>query len=174
MSEAYRTITYTDELQSDNSVRRVYSTGRHEWRRKLPDGTIEWQDTEGNAGIDDLLGEGVIKRTFSTGQVVYGREQGYGRTAWNAPSGEIFVTANQSSFGGKVGAVLAGIGAGVLMGSLVPPPTDLTLAEEELLRQKQREQAQRDSSGNGDDGYDDYGDDDFDGDGGFDGDSDFG
>jgi hypothetical protein len=173
MSEDYRSITYTDELQTDNSVRREYSTGRHEWRRQLPDGTVEWQDTDGNAGVDELLGDGVIKRTFSTGQVVYGREHGYGRTAWRGPSGEIFVTMNQSSFGGKVGAVLAGVGAGVLLGSLVPPPDYLSPEEEELLRQKQQQQPQRDS---GDSGTDYDHDDDFDSDdsGFYSGDSDFG
>lgn len=162
------TITYQDELQPDRSVRRSYSNGTFEWRRKLSDGRVEWQDSSGHSGIDEQLGGTHIKRTFSGGEVRYGREQGYGRTAWSG--GEHLVTVNQSSFGGRVGMILAGVGAGMLMGNIVWPPDIMTLEQEEELR--------RQASDSGDGGSDwgdsgsDWGDDSGGGDWGSD--SDFG
>jgi hypothetical protein len=136
-------ITYTDELQADGSVRRNYSNGVFEWRRRLPGGRIEWENSLGQAGVDEALNAEVIKRTLRDGQVFYGREQGYGRTAWGGS--DRMVTVNKSSFGGKVGAILAGIGAAALMGGIIWPPDSLSADEEEALRQ----QAHAAGSGNG-------------------------
>jgi hypothetical protein len=126
-------LTYQDEVLADGSLRRSFSDGRHEWRRRLPDGRVEWQDSQGYAGVDELLGDGIIKRTFNNGQVIYAREQGYGRTLWQ---GGKVLTVNQTSFGGRAGMILASMGAGFLLGSLVPPPEFLSPEEEEMLRQK--------------------------------------
>jgi hypothetical protein len=119
---------------------------------------VEWQDSQGYSGVDELLGDGIIKRTLSSGRVFYAREQGYGRTLWY---GGRVLTINQTSFGGRVGMILASLGAGFLLGSLVPPPDYLTPEEEEMLRQKLREQmASTNSAGStgvfvGGDSYDD-------------------
>jgi len=56
---------------------------------------------------------------------------------------------NQTSFGGRVGMILASMGAGFLLGSLVPPPEFLSPEEEEMLRQKALQQQQ---TGYGSDG----------------------
>jgi len=142
-------LTYTDTLLSDQSVHRVYSDGNQEWRR-LVGGLVEWQDSLGRAGVDELLGQGVLKRTFSDGRVLYGREQGYGRTVWGGGS---MVTINKTSFGGRVGTLLAGLGAGALLGPVVLPPASLTPEEEEALR-RQEEEAQRRTAEAGDHGGD--------------------
>jgi hypothetical protein len=139
-------LTYQDEVLADGSLRRSFSDGRYEWRRRLPDGRVEWQDSQGYAGVDELLGDGIIKRTFNNGRVIYAREQGYGRTLWH---GGRVLTVNQTSFGGRVGMILASMGAGFLLGSLVPPPEFLSPEEEELLRQKALQQQQ---TGYGSDG----------------------
>ncbi len=153
MQQRPNIITYQDELLADGSVRRIFSDGRQEWRRRLPDGRVEWRDNQGYAGIDELLGDGVIKRTFNQGQVVYAREQGYGRTLWQ---GGRVLTVNQTSFGGRVGTILMGMGAGFLLGSLVLPPEFLSPEEEAMLRQKAMQQQQAadgsGSSGSGDGG----------------------
>ncbi|MDW8212106.1 MAG: hypothetical protein RMJ55_00990, partial [Roseiflexaceae bacterium] len=141
-----RVITYQDELLADGSVRRVFSDGRQEWRRRLPDGRVEWRDNQGYAGIDELLGDGILKRTFNQGQVIYAREQGYGRTLWHR--GQV-LTVNQTSFGGRVGAILTSMGAGFLLGSLVLPPEYLSPEEEEMLRQKMLQQKQQIGSSGG-------------------------
>jgi hypothetical protein len=166
-------LTYKDELLADKSVRRTYSDGRFEWRRRLPDGRVEWQDNQGNSGVDELLGDGILKRTFASGQSGYGREQGYGRTAWGTP-GNLVVTMNETSFGGRVSAILTGIGAGMLLGSVVAPPQVLSAEEEQALREKARENTSG-NGGDGDGGGDGgWGDSDGDTDDGFGGDSDFG
>ena len=139
-------LTYQDEVLADGSLRRSFSDGRYEWRRRLPDGRVEWQDSQGYAGVDELLGDGIIKRTFNNGRVIYAREQGYGRTLWH---GGRVLTVNQTSFGGRVGMILASMGAGFLLGSLVPPPEFLSPEEEEMLRQKALQQQQ---TGYGSDG----------------------
>jgi len=136
-------ITYQDQLLSDGSVRRTFSNGQYEWRRRLPDGRVEWSDSQGNSGTDELLGDGIIKRTFRNGKVIYAREQGYGRTLWY---GGRVMTVNQSSFDGRVGAILMAMGAGFLLGTLVPPPDFLSPEEEEMLRQKLAQQEQTTSS----------------------------
>ncbi len=138
-----KVITFRDELQPDGSVRRTFENGQYEWRRRLADGRVEWIDNQGNSGIDELLGDGVIKRTFKNGQVTYARDQGYGRTLWY---GGRVLTINKTAFGGNVGAILTGLGAGFLLGSLVPPPQFLTPEEEEMLRQKAAQQGQGDQS----------------------------
>ena len=45
MINEYSTVSYQDEKLPDDSVRRVFSDGNTEWRRRLPDGLIEWQDS---------------------------------------------------------------------------------------------------------------------------------
>ena len=87
----------------------------------------------------------MIKRTLSNGEVVYGKDQGYGRTAWNM-NGQRIITHNQSSFGGWIGGILAGVGAGMLLGSVIWPPDAVSAEEEEELRQQIR-----DSGGTGTD-----------------------
>lgn len=171
MSRDYRTVTYQDELLADRSVRRIYADGRVEWRRRRDDGLIDWQDNHGNSGVDELLGNGLVKRSYNSGRVVYGREQGYGRTAWSGDdaSNERVLTVNQSSFGGQVGAILAGVGAGMLMGSIIDPPDTLSAAEEEQLREAARASSSGGDGGGGDGGWDDsgWGGGDGDGDGDF-------
>jgi len=126
------TITYTDELLVDHSLHRRYSNGVEEWRQLLPDGRVEWLDSSGQTGKDELLGEGIIKRSYADGQVIYAREQGYGRTVWGDGT---LVTINKTSFGGQVGAILTLIGAGALLGPLFLPPSNLTSEAEATLRQ---------------------------------------
>lgn len=147
MTSGPRIITYQDELLADNSVRRTFSDGHYEWRRRLPDGRIEWQDNQGYSGVDEVLSETIIKRSFSNGAVIYGREQGYGRTAWSG--GGRVVTVNQSSFGGRVGMILAGVGAGMLLGSIVWPPDSLSAMEEEALREQMRQASSSGGDGGG-------------------------
>lgn len=134
-----RVITHKDELLADGSVRRSFSDGSYEWRRRLPDGRVEWQDSWGYSGIDELLGDGIIKRQLSNGQVLYGREQGYGRTLWR---GGKVLTINQTSFGGRVGQILSAMGAGFVLGQLIPPPEMLTPEQEAELRAKLIKQQQ--------------------------------
>lgn len=161
MTREPRIITYRDELLADKSVRRTFSDGHYEWRRRLPDGRVQWQDNQGYSGIDEVLNETIIKRTFSNGAVIYGCEQGYGRTAWSG--GGRVVTVNQSSFGGRVGMILASIGAGMLLGSIVWPPDSLSAMEEEALREQMRQQMRQastsSSSNDSESDWDDSGDD---------------
>lgn len=164
----YRQLEYVDELLADGTVHRRYGDGREEWRTRGPGDLVSWRDSDGAAGTDEPLGRRLVKRARPTG-VVYGRECGYGRTLW----GDGVLTVNRSSFGGRLGAVLAGVAGGALLGALVMPPALLSPEEEEELRT----QAARDS-GSGSDGSDsDAGDsggyDDWD-DGYGDGDDDFG
>ncbi|NJN16978.1 MAG: hypothetical protein HC822_12250 [Oscillochloris sp.] len=149
----YTTIEYRDELLPDKSVRRAYSDGTYEWRRRMPDGRIEWQDSRGLKGIDELLGDRVIKRLLENGQIIYGRDQGFGRTAWSNAGNKV-LTINQTSFGGQVGAALAGVGAGMMLGAVVWPPDMLSGAEEEALRQAARDSS---SPSGGDGGGSDSG-----------------
>ena len=130
MNSSRRIITYKDELLTANSIRRVYEDGRMEWRHRLSDERVEWQDSLGNSGIDEMLADGIIKRTFVNGQVIYGREQGYGYTAWSNGNP---ITANVTRFGGHIGSILASIGASMILRRIVPPPLTLSIAEEEIL-----------------------------------------
>ncbi|MFJ8599841.1 hypothetical protein ACIREM_14165 [Streptomyces shenzhenensis] len=153
-----REIGYTDELLADRSVHRSYEDGRQEWRRRGPAGEVHWRDDQGGTGTDELLGSRIVKRTHGDGTVTYGRDIGYGRTLWGR--GET-VMINRTSFGGRMGAVLVGLGvAGLAVTASQLPPLSLTPEEEEELRQ----QAHSSSSGGGEVGYDGSGsDDDWDG-----------
>ncbi len=156
MAEKYQTVEYTDELLADKTVSRVYTNHRREWRTLAADGRVEWRDNGGASGVDELLGDKVIKRTFADNKIVYGREQGYGRTLWSNG----ILTINRTSFGGRIGSVLATIGGAALIGGLVAPPLALSLQEEEQLRQQQRAAQQQSSSdsSNSDSDWDDGGD----------------
>lgn len=152
-----REIGYTDELLADRSVHRTYEDGRQEWRRRGPAGTVHWRDDQGATGTDELLGDKIVKRTLADGAVTYGRDLGYGRTLWGR--GETLMI-NRTSFGGRMGAVLVGIGvASLAVTAAQLPPLSLTPEEEEELRQ----QARASSSGGGDAGGADGGGDDGDG-----------
>lgn len=149
----YQTIEYTDEILADKTICRKYNNGRIEWRTKIDNTKIDWRDNQGNFGVDELLGKGIIKRTYGN-QTVYAREQGYGRTLWS----NNLLTINRTSFGGKVGAILAGIGGAFLLGSLVAPPLMLGAEEEEELRRQQALQQQSSNSSSSDGGGWDDGD----------------
>lgn len=140
-----REIGYTDELLADGSVHRTYEDGRQEWRRRDHniDHVVHWHDNQGASGTDELLGERIIKRVLTDGTVTYGRDIGYGRTLWGR--GET-VMINRTSFGGRLGAILVGLGlAGLAITATQLPPLNVTPEEEAELRQ----QAQRSSSGGG-------------------------
>lgn len=137
----YRQVDFTDQLLADGSVHRRFTDGVEEWRRRGPGELVYWRSNQGVEGTDELLGRRIIKRQYTTGQVMYGRDLGYGRTAW----GNGTITTNRTSFGGRMGAILAAVGAGALLGAVVAPPLSMTLAEEEALRQ-QRAAAQQSSS----------------------------
>ncbi|MGW2659121.1 hypothetical protein ACWC1D_36555, partial [Streptomyces sp. NPDC001478] len=78
------------------------------------------------------------------------RDIGYGRTVWGR--GER-VTVNRTSFGGRVGVLLAGLGVATLAVTAAQlPPASLTPEEEEELRQQARDQSS--SPGDGGDGGD--------------------
>ncbi|MCB5181666.1 hypothetical protein [Streptomyces antimicrobicus] len=148
-----REIRYTDELLADASVHRRYDDGREEWRRRSDTAgarVVTWHDNRGGAGTDELLGDRIIKRTLSDGTVVYARDIGYGRTLWGR--GET-VLVNRSSFGGTVGAVLAGLGVAALAITAAQlPPASLTPEEEEELRQQYAQNQASGSGGSGGDG----------------------
>lgn len=144
---SYQTIEYTDELLADKTVCRRYNNGRIEWRTKIDETKVDWRDNQSNFGVDELLGDGIIKRTYGNNQVVYAREQGYGRTLWS----NNLLTVNRTSFGGKVGAILAGVGGAFLLGSLIAPPLMLGAEQEAELRRQQALQ-QSSSSSSGDSG----------------------
>lgn len=137
----YQTIEYTDELLADKTVCRRYNNGRIEWRKRLDETKIEWRDNQSNQGVDELLGDGIIKRIYGN-QTIYAREQGYGRTLWS----NNLMTVNKTSFGGKVGAILVGVGGAFLLGSLVAPPMMLAAEQEAQLRQQQQQQQSSSSS----------------------------
>ncbi len=151
MPSNYQTIEYADEMLADKTICRRYNNGRIEWRTRLDDTKIEWRDNQSNQGLDELLGDGVIKRTYG-GTTIYAREQGYGRTLWS----NNLLTVNKTSFEGKIGTILAGVGGAFLLGSLVAPPMMLAAGEEEMLRQKQLQQQQSSNSSSGDGGGGDW------------------
>ncbi|MFD8967226.1 hypothetical protein ACFV0C_19910 [Streptomyces sp. NPDC059568] len=141
-----REIPYRDELLADRSVHRRYEDGREEWRRRESGTTVRWHDNLGASGTDELLGQRIVKRQFSDGSVVYGRDIGYGRTVWGQ-DGTVLV--NRTSFGGRMGVLLGGLGLATLAVTAAQyPPVSLSPEEEEELRQ----QAQSSSSGGGDGG----------------------
>jgi hypothetical protein len=155
MPNNYQTIEYTDELLADKTICRRYNNGRIEWRKRIDETKVDWRDSQSNFGVDELLGNGIIKRTYGN-QTVYAREQGYGRTLWS----NNLMTVNKTSFGGKIGAILAGVGGAFLLGSLVAPPLMLGAEQEEELRRQQalQQQQQQQSSSSGDGGSWDDGD----------------
>ncbi|WP_067687440.1 hypothetical protein [Nocardia jejuensis] len=157
-----RHVNYGDELLADGTVHRRYSDGRQEWRTRGGDGLVHWRDERGYTGVDEPLGRHIVKRVYRNGRTVYGREGGFGRTLWS----DGVLTVNRSSFGGRIGGILAAIAGGALLGGLISPPEFLTHAQEEELRTQAMSQS---SSGSG--GSSDYGG--WDGDGGDD-DGDFG
>ncbi|MGW4820596.1 hypothetical protein ACWEP4_16760 [Streptomyces sp. NPDC004227] len=139
-----REIGYTDELLADGSAHRTYEDGRQEWRRRGPAGQVHWRDDRAGTGTDEQLGAAIVKRTLADGTVTYGRDIGYGRTLWGR--GETLMI-NRTSFGGRMGAILVGLGmAGLAVTASQLPPLSLTPDEEEELRK----QAQSSSSGGGD------------------------
>ncbi|QES46936.1 hypothetical protein DEJ50_02800 [Streptomyces venezuelae] len=157
-------IGYADELLADGTVHRRYEDGLEEWRSRSPGHPhlVRWHDNRGGSGTDELLGDRVIKRTLADGTATYARDIGYGRTVW--ARGER-LTVNRSSFGGRMGVLLAGLGvASLAITAAHLPPLSMTAAEEEALR-RQQEQAQAASSssggdsGGGDPGAADSGDD---------------
>jgi hypothetical protein len=162
-------ISYTDELLADRTVHRRYSDGRQEWRRRGGSRFVQWRDERGGMGTDEQLGQRIIKRTYPDGSVGYAKDIGYGRTVWGG--GEI-IMVNRTSFGGRMGVILAAVGVGVLLGSVVAAPLAMSAAQEEALRQEAiRAQQQSSSSSGGDGGGGGSGDfddgDDSDGDGDF-------
>lgn len=154
-----RQTAYSDELLADGSVHRRYSDGRQEWRTRGPAGVVFWRDDRGDSGTDEPLGRSLVKRTYTNGRVLYGRESGYGRTLWS----DGVLTLNRSSFGGRVGAILAGVFGGTLVGSLAVPPDSLTEAQEEELRSQGAPQSFSDGATGEYENWDgdDNGDDDF-------------
>ncbi|WP_109525134.1 MULTISPECIES: hypothetical protein [Nocardia] len=156
-----RQVTYSDELLTDGTVHRRYSDGRQEWRSRGPGTTVSWRDDRGTSGIDEPLGRTMVKRVFSNGTVLYGRESGYGRTLWS----DGLLTVNRSSFGGRLGAILAAVAGGALLGGLIMPPDFMSAAEEDELRRQAATQPS--GSDGGSDDYGDWGDDSDDGGGDF-------
>jgi hypothetical protein len=157
MPTNYQTIEYTDELLADKTVCRRYNNGRIEWRTRIDDTKVDWRDNQAGFGIDELLGDGIIKRTHGNNQVAYAREQGYGRTLWS----NNLLTVNRTSFGGKVGAILASVGGAFLLGAVVAPPLMLSAGQEEEMRRQQALQQQQNTAPGGDSGggsWDDSGD----------------
>jgi hypothetical protein len=146
----YQTIEYTDELLADGTVCRRYNNGRIEWRKKIDETKVEWRDNQSTNGFDEILGDGIIKRTYAN-QTIYAREQGYGRTLWS----NNLLTINKTDFGGKIGAILAGIGGAFLLGGLVAPPMTLAAEQEaELRRQQALQQQQQQQNSSSDSGWD--------------------
>ncbi|WP_327120696.1 hypothetical protein OG206_27480 [Streptomyces sp. NBC_01341] len=144
-----REIGYSDELLADGSVHRRYEDGRQEWRHREGSSRrlVRWHDSTNASGTDELLGERIIKRALADGTVTYGKDIGYGRTLWGR--GETLMV-NRTSFGGRAGAVLAGLGVATFAITAAHlPPLSMSPEEEEALRQ----QSQSSSSG-GDSGGD--------------------
>lgn len=146
MTPYQQKVEFQDELLADQTVSRVYSNDRREWRTKLADGRVEWRDDTGASGVDELLGDRIVKRTVRGGEVIYGREQGFGRTLWSND----LLTVNRTDFGGRIGGILAAVTGAALIGGLVAPPIALSAEQEEALRQQQQRAQQ--SSGGGDAG----------------------
>ncbi|CAJ1586992.1 hypothetical protein [[Mycobacterium] wendilense] len=142
-------ISYVDELLADGSVHRRYADGRQEWRTRRADGAVQWRDHRGGEGVDEPLGPKLIKRSFSDGSVAYGREAGFGRTLWRDGT----LTVNRSSFGGRLGGILAAVTGTAVLGGLALPPKSLTPQEEQDLR----DQGIDDPDGGGSDDYGEWG-----------------
>lgn len=142
---------YSDELLADGSVHRRYEDGREEWRRRDPSrpAVVRWYDNDSASGTDELLGDRIVKRV-SNGTVSYGRDIGYGRTVWGR--GET-LTVNRTSFGGRMGLLLAGVGVAALVVTEAQlPPLSLSPDEEEELRRQAQDRASGDGGSGGDGG----------------------
>ncbi|MBX6389970.1 MAG: hypothetical protein IRZ08_13410 [Frankia sp.] len=159
---SYQTIEFTDELLADGTVYRRYRDGRQEWRRRAGPYLVEWRDEHGLTGTDEQIGAAIIKRVYAGGKVRYGRDLGYGRTVWRQHPADptdppqaarpvLFLTVNRSAFGGRVGALLAEIGARALPGLLIAPPLIMTAVEEARLRRALEERLSRGDGGGGGD-----------------------
>ncbi|MFI1395387.1 hypothetical protein [Streptomyces sp. NPDC020681] len=145
-----REIGYTDGLLADGSVHRAYEDGRQEWRRRGTRHVVHWHDSQGGSGTDELLGMKILKRVLADGTVIYGRDIGYGRTVWGR--GET-VMINRTSFGGRMGAILVGLGVtGLAVTAAQLPPLYLSPEQEEALRQQQAAQSSSSGSDGGSDG----------------------
>ncbi|MFF5922461.1 hypothetical protein ACFY8C_29605 [Streptomyces flavochromogenes] len=143
-------IGYTDELLADGTVHRRYEDGLEEWRRRTSGHPhlVHWHDNRGASGTDELLGDRIIKRSLADGTVTYARDIGYGRTLW--ARGEK-VLVNRSSFGGRMGALLAGLGVATLAVTAAQlPPLSMSPEQEEALRQQQAQAQQSGGGGGGD------------------------
>ncbi|MFE9132756.1 hypothetical protein [Streptomyces sp. NPDC007355] len=141
-------IGYADELLADGTVHRAYEDGLEEWRSRTPGRPhlVRWHDNRGSSGTDELLGGRIVKRTLADGTVTYARDIGYGRTLW--ARGEK-VLVNRSSFGGRMGVLLTGLGVATLAITAAQlPPLSMSPEQEEALRQQQA-QASQSSSGSG-------------------------
>ncbi|MEV4941594.1 hypothetical protein [Streptomyces zaomyceticus] len=157
-------IGYADELLADGTVHRTYEDGLEEWRRRTPGRPrlVGWHDNRGGSGTDELLGDRIIKRTLADGAVTYARDIGYGRTLW--ARGEK-VLVNRSSFGGRMGVLLAGLGVATLAITAAQlPPLTLSPEQEEELRQQAQASSSSGGGGDGGTGADGGGGDDTDGD----------
>ncbi len=144
-------IGYADELLADGTVHRTYEDGLEEWRRRTTGRPhhVSWHDNRGASGTDELLGDRIIKRTLADGTTTYARDIGYGRTLW--ARGEK-VLVNRSSFGGRMGVLLTGLGVATLAITAAQlPPLSMSPEQEEALRQQQA-QANQSSGGGGDSG----------------------
>ncbi|MFJ7988702.1 hypothetical protein [Streptomyces sp. NPDC096351] len=153
-------IGYADELLADGTVHRRYEDGLEEWRRRAPGRphVVDWHDDRGGSGTDELLGDRIIKRSLADGTVTYARDIGYGRTLWGR--GEQLLV-NRSSFGGRMGVVLAGLGvASLAVTAAQLPPLSLSPEQEEELRQQQAQAQQSGGGGDGGGGSSDAGSDD--------------
>ncbi|MCX4966605.1 hypothetical protein OHA98_17510 [Streptomyces sp. NBC_00654] len=145
-------IGYSDELLADGSVHRRYEDGREEWRHRERSHRhlVRWHDNRNASGTDELLGDRIIKRTLADGTVTYARDIGYGRTLWGR--GET-VMVNRTSFGGRTGAMLAGLGvAGLAITAAQLPPLSMSPQEEEALRQQQAQSQSSSGDSGGDAG----------------------
>ncbi|MFC9343193.1 hypothetical protein ACFT0G_23230 [Streptomyces sp. NPDC057020] len=152
-------IGYADELLADGTVHRRYENGLEEWRRRTSGHPhlVYWHDNRGASGTDELLGDRIIKRSLADGTVTYARDIGYGRTLW--ARGEK-VLVNRSSFGGRMGVLLAGLGVATLAVTAAQlPPLSMSPEQEEALRQQQAQAQQSSGGGGGDSGGSGYSDD---------------
>jgi hypothetical protein len=149
-----RTVRYTDEVLADGTIHRRYDDGRAEWRTRVDDVTVTWQDNGGWRGTDEKLGDRVVKRTLGDGRVIWGREQGFGRTAWD----EGIVTVNVSKLRGRAGWIAAAAGLALAAAAIVPARA-LSAAQERLVRGRRGGRGGG-GRGHGDFDLDEFGDDD--------------
>lgn len=166
--------SFTDTIQADGSVERVYDNGLREKRVIERPGVIAWSDSRGNSGRDYYVGAGLIRREDKQGNISEGVQVGAGVISWN---GGRFLAVNQTEIPepplpqpppppSGIGGFLLGLGIGKLYGyrstGYGPYGVDPTSAEyalyaeeqarQELLRRRQMQQYD-DSYYAGDDYY---------------------